>query len=208
MTIEERLKNMERELRRQKRRNRWLLGAMLLVFGALVAIGMFRTAVTPVQAQVGGTAKTVRANNFVLEDETGKVRATLTVLKDSPSLELYDKNGKFRVGLSDSGLMLFDKNGKQGATLDTFLGLALFDENGKVCAGLDASLGLMLSDKNGKTRAALGMSKDLPRLMLFDEDDKVRAKLDVGKDGPMLRLFDENSKVLVGVEAGKDNWSF
>jgi hypothetical protein len=33
MTIEERLENMERDLGRLKRRNRWLLGTILLVAG-------------------------------------------------------------------------------------------------------------------------------------------------------------------------------
>jgi len=50
MTIEERLENMEREVGRQKRRNRWLLGAILVLLGGLVAAGVFKTMITPVQA--------------------------------------------------------------------------------------------------------------------------------------------------------------
>ena len=55
MTIEERLENMERELGRVKE--------------------------VLARSQVEGTAKEIRANSFVLEDENGKPRVGLGALK-------------------------------------------------------------------------------------------------------------------------------
>jgi hypothetical protein len=59
----------------------------------------------------------VRANRFIIEDETGKVRAVLGVTDDEAGLILIDESDKTRAALSV---------GKDGP------GLALHDENGKV----------------------------------------------------------------------------
>jgi len=100
MTIEERLENMERELERQKRRNHWLLGAILLLVGGLVATGVFKTVfktrILPVQAQIAGAVKEIRANGFSLEDEKGEPRAVLAVVNGDPRLMLLDENGQNR----------------------------------------------------------------------------------------------------------------
>jgi hypothetical protein len=117
MTIEERLENMEGELERMKRRNRWLLGAILLVAGVLIVSVVLETTASRARAQAGGTAKVIRANGFVLEDENGKPRAALGVGKSAPaSLILFDENGKMRVFLAV---------GKEGASL------TLGDEKGQ-----------------------------------------------------------------------------
>jgi hypothetical protein len=94
MTIEERLENMERELGRVKRRHRWLLSAIFLVAGGLIASRVFETTAIQAQAQGAGTAKQVRARSLILEDEKGKLRAMLAVFKEGPSLVLLNKNGK------------------------------------------------------------------------------------------------------------------
>jgi len=121
VTIEERLENMERELGRQKRRNRWLLGAILLLVGGLVAAWAFKTTVTTAQAQGAGAVKEVRANSFVLEDENGKGRAILFALQDETDLLLWGGNGKSyaRLNVTKDGpkLALSDENGKDRATL-------------------------------------------------------------------------------------------
>ena len=87
MTIEERLENMEREVGRQKRRTRWLLGAVLLVAGGLIVPGMFETTAIRARAQVARTATEIKATvinateikvrDFVLEDKNGEIRAML-----------------------------------------------------------------------------------------------------------------------------------
>jgi len=181
MSIEERLEDMEREVGRQKRRSRWLLGAILVLAGGLVAAGVFKTMIIPAQAQTAGTAKFIRARSILVEDENGKLRASLTVDKDGPALRLWNEKG-------EGGAVLIV--GKDGPWL-TF-----YDEKSpRVLLMVDKGgpwLGLF--DENGKTRAWLAVDKDGPALRLRDENDKLRAWLAVDKDGPWLTLGDENGK--------------
>ena len=61
-------------------------------------------------------AKVMRANQFILEDEDGTVRAALTVDTDGPQLILCDGTGVIRARLTvdDDGpqLRLTDETGK------------------------------------------------------------------------------------------------
>ena len=160
MTIEERLENMERELGRVKRRNRWLLGAILLVAGGLIVSAVFETTAFRARAQGAGTAKEIRVNSLVLEDENGKLRALLAASKDGPNLEMYDENGKRRARLSateNPQLALYDENGTPRATL----------------IEMEEGPGLMLWDENGKGRVGLVVTKDGQDLQLFGPDGKV-----------------------------------
>ena len=162
MTIEERLENMEREVGRQKRRNRWLLGAILVLLGGLVAAGVFKTMIPPVQAQVAGTAKQIRVRSIEIEDEKGALRAALGVSKDVLGLLLMDENGKVRAVL--------------GVEKDVPV-LRLWDEKGAFRAALGVAKDgprLSLYDANSKPRAVLGVEKDGPGLLLmFGPDGKV-----------------------------------
>ena len=88
--VEARLERLERESLVGKRRNRWLLVAV-----GLAAVGCFLVwslANTTTVAQAQG-AKVIRANQFILEDETGKTRAMLTVDKNGPRMTMLDENG-------------------------------------------------------------------------------------------------------------------
>lgn len=161
MTIEERLENMERELGRVKRRNHWLLGAILLLVGGLVAVGALKAIVAPAQAQGAGTAEEIRAKKIVLEDDNGKVRAWLDVVAGIPMMMVLDENGEVRVALAagkdDPRLVLCDEKGRGRTRLGT---------------GKDGP-NLALYDENGKVRAALSADKDGPNLVLYDENGKV-----------------------------------
>lgn len=161
MTIEERLGNMERELGRVKRRNRWLLGAILLVAGGLAVPVVLETTALRARAQAAGTAKEIRASSFVLVDENGKTRGGLVFNHNGwPTLELWDENGLGRAALFVSkdgpGLALRDENGKNRLAMILVKdapGLLLYDENGKVRANLiflNNRPMLELNDKNGK----------------------------------------------------------
>jgi hypothetical protein len=163
MTIEERLESMEREVGRIKRRNRWLLGAILLLVGGLVAAGVFKTMITPVQAQGAGTAKVIRAEAFVVEDENGKDRIMLNVTKDGPILALFDEKGKVRAGLgvAKTGLWLWLYDEKGASKPRAALGISPFGP------------GLTLYDENIKPRVALTVDKDGPIMMLLDEKGKI-----------------------------------
>jgi len=206
MTIEERLENMEREVGRVKRRNRWLLGAILVLLGGLVAPGVFKTMITPVQAQVAGMSKEIRARvihtkGIVIEDENGKICAGLAAGEFGPHLVLFDEKGAVRARLAADtdgpGLSLYDEKGPSRAALTVGKdgpSLTLDDENGEIRAALIASKdgpGLTLYDEKGYYRAGLDLSKDGSTLLLLDENRNPRAALCVSKDGPWLSLNDE-----------------
>jgi hypothetical protein len=172
MNIEDRLDRQEFDLKRLKRHNRWLLGAIVLVAGGLIVPLLFETTAFRARAQSGGTAKEIRARSFILEDENGKSRAALLASKDGAGLALYDKNGELLAAL---GVI------KDRPTL------ALYDEKGKIRAYLAADEDgplLVLRDENGKIRFVAGKTKvvtsdgttfEYPEssLILFEPDGKV-----------------------------------
>ena len=100
MGTEERLEKLERELLAEKRRNRWLLAAVGL---GVVGVGLAwtLTTITPTaQAQGANTGpKVIRATQFILEGETGKLRVVLRVFKDGLMLSPCDETGKPRAML-------------------------------------------------------------------------------------------------------------
>ncbi|MFA5107880.1 MAG: hypothetical protein WC497_06215 [Patescibacteria group bacterium] len=151
MTTEERLEKLERELTATQRRNRWTLGC-----GAVLILGCLTIAATP------GDNRIIRANSFILEDENGKTRASLSMGKDrgGPGLAMYDENGKTRAVLDVS------KNGPA---------LNMQDENGNLRAsmgvGKDGPL-MVIWDGNGKGRAAMVVIKDVPELHMMDKNGK------------------------------------
>jgi hypothetical protein len=90
-TVMARLEKLERENRFLKR-----LGLIvLLAVGAVVAM-----------AQVPAK-RTVIADEFVLKDSAGKVRARLQMDRGAPSLLLYDASGAGRAELRQNALMLY-----------------------------------------------------------------------------------------------------
>jgi hypothetical protein len=135
MTTEERLTTLEQELAATRRRFRWLLVGLALGLGALALVWVSAASAPKAKAQVAAGGQTVRASEFVLEDENGKVRAILSVFKDVPGLSLFDEDGKNRVGLvvdkDGPRLSLYDENGKPRAVLAVVgkagSGLVLFD---------------------------------------------------------------------------------
>ncbi len=160
MTTEERVERLERELAGSKRRTRWLMAAAALVAVGLTWAGNRIPGIA--QAQEGGTgAKVVRANEFILEDESGKKRADLTVLKDGPALRLLDEKGKERARLTvlknGPGLVLYDESGMPRALLTVF-------EKGP---------GLTLWGEKLEGSVMLNVSKDGPGLTLLDEKRKL-----------------------------------
>jgi hypothetical protein len=112
MTTEERLEKVETELKRARWNNRIFLAIILLAAAVMIA----------------GTAKReniIKANKFILEDDKGVERATLSMLKFKdlvgPLLSLLDEKGRssFSVIVDKDGprLVLFDKNYNPGVIL-------------------------------------------------------------------------------------------
>jgi len=172
MTIEERLENMEREVGCVKRRNRWMLGAILVFLAGLVAAGVFKTTMTTAQVEVAGTAKEIRTRGIYIEDEKGDTRAVLYVNENGPFLRLSGEDGFTRavLGVFKDGpfLWLSDENGKHRVLLNISKG----------------SPGLSLNDEKGNARFAAGKTKTVSSdgkiieypessLILYGPDGKV-----------------------------------
>lgn len=111
--------------------------------------------------------KVIRANQFILEDETGKTRAVLDVSKDGvPGLYLYDDQSTPRamLGVSNHGsaLALCDKNGK------TLVSLTVSNDGSS----------LRLADDHGKPRVRLEVGNDgVPGLaLLYQNGVKIWSK--------------------------------
>jgi hypothetical protein len=203
MTIEERLENMEKEMGRQKRRYRWLLGAILLLAGGLIIPAVFETTAFRARAQATGLAKIIRANGFILEDEDGNNRAVLYMARNGPCLSFHDKNGNSRAMLvvdeDGPGLSMTDEKGKPRVILSAYLdapSLSLYDENAKNGARLVVNKSgpkLTLYDENGKARSILSVDINRTRLNMIDASDQFESLIDVSKTGASLSLDDTKS---------------
>ncbi len=170
-TLTPRLDRLERENRLLK------IGGAILLLG-LAAVGAMG------QVLPKAIPKVVEAEQFVLRDTKGKIRAGLEVrAAGAPGLVLYDQNGKARAALN--------------VLADGSPGLVLADqtENPRAILTLPADDGaprLHLSDRNGKIRAMLNVDTRGPSLTLWDQNGNIRASLDIDTSGPSLALWDEN----------------
>jgi hypothetical protein len=178
MTTDERIEKMESQLAHVRWFNHILIACIVL---SLVVLLIWKT-FCPEQAWAQSNGKVIRANSFVLEDENGKMRATLAMTENGPMFSLSDENSKTRAALRVAkdipSLSLHDVDGKERASLMVGkLGpyLTLYDENDKLRADLSVgrdSSSLSLSDENGKERVVLGMF-DEPDLVPFDENGEL-----------------------------------
>jgi hypothetical protein len=142
------------DLQRSNRRLRVMIGALALVGGALI---------TMAQASSSGS-EVVEARQFVLRDDSGRVRAVLGTTPDGAAgLNLDDASGKTRVALDvdyagSPGLDLFDQNGKRRA-------LVSLSSNGEPGVGL--------YDSEGKLRTSVDIpAVNTPGLSFYHEDGK------------------------------------
>jgi len=143
--LAQRLEKVEQQNRRLKR-----VGVVVL---ALAVAGI-------IMGQAMPGARKVEAEEFVLRDAAGNVRAELVAFKDGLALTLLDESGKSRATLA------VDKPGPR---------LSLYDENGKPRARLavyEDGPALILLDENGMFRVSLLVRKAGPMLLLHDENDK------------------------------------
>jgi hypothetical protein len=125
MTIEERLEKLEKEYKGTKRKN------LALTIVALLAITMGVIGVASSKP-----INKIHANEFILEDEKGRMRALLGMVEGEPGLSLFDEKNKLRAFFNLSNgeprLALVDENGKPRAAMVMNNGkpvLALSDEN-------------------------------------------------------------------------------
>jgi hypothetical protein len=142
------------DLQRSNRRLKAAIGSLVLVGGALI---------TMAQASPS-TSELADAREFVLRDDSGRIRAVLGTSPDETvGLSLDDANGRTRATLA------VDHNGSPG--------LDLIDQNGKrraiIALSKDGDPGAGLYDSQGKLRASLDIPNvNIPGLAFYHEDGK------------------------------------
>jgi hypothetical protein len=136
----ERLKCLERkqaELQRTNRRLGSVMGALLLMTGALILMGQAGTS----------QPQSLEAEQFILRGSDGKVRGAMGIAPDGAvGLNLNDIKGQTRITLDlaadgSPGLDFYDPQGKLRATFALgptgTPGLGLYDDFGKLRTSLD-----------------------------------------------------------------------
>jgi len=214
MTTEERLENLERDLARAKRRNRWQVAVVGLVVVVLIMAWMWKETTVTAQAQaVGGTVppppryrrrsrwpaaseKHEAAQDAIdlarwkrIHDET--MNAALRSAEDAP-----DENSVMAI-FQRASLQVSPATLIKSSTPSVEQAYARFYE------GQRASW----ENKFAKLAKAVGRAEKViraKRFVLEDENGKTRASLIVGKDGPGLVLLDENGKPRAMLSVLKD----
>ena len=187
MTIEKRLKNLERRLSL----TRWLLILVILTFVG-VNIWESKTIIPVVEAQqVDNDQKVIRSNTFILEDKDGKVRGIWGFSNEgNPVLQLYDKGGVARASIG------MDMIGDE--VTPRFM---LLDEDENQAVGLfskkEGSM-LILNGKNSD-RIIAAVYKGDSSIGMFDEKCTERISLVVKKESAGVVILDRNGKVVEGL---------
>lgn len=205
MDIEERLANLELQLGHVKKRNRLLLGAILVLACGLLVLAAVKTTAPQ------GNFKELRAKRIALEDENGTVRVSLRGDGEMSGLWLLNDKGESRASLSVDkyGPRLSLTAGKNmpsallGAN-DSTSGLSLWDEKEESVVSLSVNKngpGLSLTYKSGNAGVWLYATDIGPGLDLNDYNGESRASLGVDRLGPTLTLKDE--KGMPRLKAGR-----
>ena len=118
MTTEQRIDDLERQLKDTRRFSRRILIGLGITVVLCVAQSVFmpsngRDAAYAQQPTLG--KKIIRANHFILENEDGRGRAALFLVENEPVLCLSDENGQVRAVFEISGLTLKDRGSTCGA---------------------------------------------------------------------------------------------
>ncbi|SRR5258708_641634 len=174
LDIHARLEKLERENRQMKR-----LGIVLAVLASTFFISG--------QAHIN---KTIDANEFVLKDGNGKVRARLSMQTDKPSLFFYDDKGGIPLSLSGGDepfVNLIRVGTEETVTLGAnrgFCGVGIYEKN--IRAGLSIQKGvpgLELYDAQGKPRAAINATEDRASIYLNNAQHKMASTMWAEEDG-------------------------
>jgi len=157
MSIDERLRQLEQELTKQKRRNKSLLAAMAVLSVAMIFAFVLMGPLGGAQAQNDGQ---VVAREILLVDEEGNARVRLGASQDQPGLALMGEDGTAYAILAAYGdgsfLVLNNARGQTRLLLSV-------DSDGS---------GINVFDDNDVVRAAMAhMNQDpVPDLILYDEN--------------------------------------
>lgn len=175
-------------LENQNRRFKQLGAAVLILFASLIVMGQ------------APSKKTVEANEFILKDDGGNIRARLFVtakhtesvtlagttnptrvtFNPEPTLALYNEKGQPKVMLDDSDISFFNSDGKLGGQLGSTTMMLAGDGSGALVSPYSISV----FDEQGFSSALGVQSLETPRtgqtqktsaasLVLFDNKKNV-----------------------------------
>jgi len=184
-SLAERVKKLENQNHRLKQ-----MGAFVLVLTAAVLL----------MGQASRN-RTVEANEFILKDASGKMRARLGMEADGPLFSLFAQDGHARAKLFVAGdttmLSLADGNEHPRALLGVLSEgplLNLADGTGKPQATLSAlreEPALDIYDGNGKERVGMGIEGNVPKVVVQDADRKAVAQLSETSEGASFAIKDD-----------------
>jgi hypothetical protein len=196
------LQSLAGRVKRLEKQNRWLRRAGLAVLFLAAAVGVMGQA---------RPSRVVEANEFVLKDSAGRVRARLSMEgTNRPTLSFYDENSHIPASLAggDEPFLVLNRAGSNeqvslGAN-KTLYGLALYDKTIRVGLSVQKGVpGLDLFDESGKRRAAITAPPTGPTFNLTDSDGKAGFTLWVAPfgAGPDLSMYDSAGKLRVDLVA-------
>ncbi len=182
------------KLEEQNRRFRKALMAALVAASAMAVMGQART------------TRTLEANQFVLKDTSGTVRARLSMeMTNRPTLTFYRDKNLLSASLAggDEPFLTLSRAGTNEQVVlganRTFNGLGLYEK--EIRAGLsvqNGNPGLELYDESGKPRVAIEAGKSSDFIVLrgngSNESEKPGVYLEAGKDGDLILLGPTGSK--------------
>ena len=227
MTVEQRLEKLEQELSRANRRNRRLLGGIILCLGIGFVVWTFRPGVATAQ-QTGAAIDEVRAKRFIVVDEEGDIRGIFGTNDggDKTAILLYDEEDRLRIGLHSGGqgaalgLTLLDENEVERVNIcayETLSGVNVFDEDGLIrtsMTGDNAFSGIHIGSEN-EQGASFGVYRRRTRpfsaLAFVDKDGGNRLLLGAGGEHSKIGLYDDSGvpraviEVLEGVPTIRAN---
>jgi hypothetical protein len=190
-TMVTRLEKLEQDTDKLTRQNRRLkLGGAVLALLTLLALA---SSLELLNVKQLWSSRTVTATQFLLQDESGKQRASWRLSAGEPVIEFLGPYGTPRLEMGayrdQSRLTLYEANGSTQVAFTT----------GKERPGI--IVGDVTSRLTDTRVASLGVGEEGPKLLLADVRPVAgryitveRASLSVEKDGSHLRLFDAKGK--------------
>ena len=161
-----------------EKQRRWM--RQVGVFAFLFTISAFLLAQTP-------SRKVVEADEFVLRDMSGAMRARLFMSTSGPTFALFDSNQQPRIVIASYGDV--SKIGILNASGESEVGLGSLTD-GPI---------FVLTNGKGNASAQMSFNEGRPYLNLLDGYGKIRTALALTPMGPSMRLFDKNEKALASL---------
>jgi hypothetical protein len=203
---------LEARLERLERQNRRMRVALGVVAAGVVAGGLIAASFRDDKGAGAATSRLriVEAEQVVLRDADGQMRAWLGLADGGPRLLFFDAAGQQRVGLglsaqAEPSLGIFDGAQMPRVVLgmvDGWPGLVVRDPAGRKRAVLHAQeewSSLFFFDRRETRRAGIGALADGAAVNLCDDRGRDRAGLTVESTGASLSFFDSRSRKRLGV---------